>query len=79
MHLEAPTTQQQAITLSPGLQTHAQQASSMVGALEVKATPLEGEQPAAHILSGHPAKSNEPKVDVALLIKSELMRKMERR
>ncbi|CAE6478532.1 unnamed protein product [Rhizoctonia solani] len=80
--LEALTAQlEQAIALSQGLQTHAERASSTIAALEAKVVALEEEQRAARILGGQlPAKSEtSAESDLAQLVKSELMREMERR
>ncbi|KDN41735.1 hypothetical protein RSAG8_07266, partial [Rhizoctonia solani AG-8 WAC10335] len=80
--LEALTAQlEQAITLSQGLQTHAERASSTIAALEAKVIALEEEQRASRVLGGQPAvRSNiSAENDIAQLVKSELMREMERR
>ncbi|KAB5592829.1 cell cycle arrest in response to pheromone-like protein [Ceratobasidium theobromae] len=77
--LEALTTQlEQAITLSQGLQTHAERASNTIAALEAKVVALEEEQRATRILGGQ-TRSEEPGADIAQAVKSELMREMERR
>ncbi|KAG8750023.1 hypothetical protein FRC11_010835 [Ceratobasidium sp. 423] len=80
--LEALTAQlEQAIALSQGLQTHAERASSTIAALEAKVIALEEEQRAARVLGGQPPAKSEASAesDIAQLVKSELMREMERR
>ncbi|KAF8755120.1 Cell cycle arrest in response pheromone-related protein [Rhizoctonia solani] len=80
--LEALTAQlEQAITLSQGLQTHAERASSTIAALEAKVIALEEEQRAARVLGGQPGVKSDisAESDIAQLVKSELMREMEHR
>ncbi|CEL62663.1 putative protein C3H7,13 OS=Schizosaccharomyces pombe (strain 972 / ATCC 24843) GN=SPBC3H7.13 PE=1 SV=1 [Rhizoctonia solani AG-1 IB] len=80
--LEALTSQlEQAIILSQGLQNHAERASSTIAALEAKVVALEEEQRAARVLGGQPAAKSDISMesDIAQLVKSELMREMERR
>ncbi|QRV92339.1 FHA domain protein [Ceratobasidium sp. AG-Ba] len=87
--LEALTSQlEQAITVSQGLQTHAARASSTIAALEAKINALEEEQRASRVLGGQlpPAaepvsvsKSESSESELTQIMKSELMREMERR
>ncbi|CAE6426173.1 unnamed protein product [Rhizoctonia solani] len=78
--LEALTAQlEQAIALSQGLQSHAERASSTIAALEAKVIALEEEQRASRVLGGQPAKSETSADSDLALVKSELMREMERR
>ncbi|CAE6458980.1 unnamed protein product [Rhizoctonia solani] len=80
--LEALTAQlEQAIALSQGLQTHAERASTTIAALEAKVVALEEEQRAARVLGGQALAKSETSAesDIAQLVKSELMREMERR
>lgn len=92
--LEALTAQlEQAIAVSQGLQSHAARASSTIAALEAKVNALEEEQRASRVLGGQlgtgsgsgsvSESKSEPEspadADLASLVKSELMREMERR
>ncbi|KAG8709279.1 hypothetical protein FRC08_018432 [Ceratobasidium sp. 394] len=86
--LEALTAQlEQAIAVSQGLQTHAARASSTIAALEAKINALEEEHRASRVLGGQlpladasvsVSKSEGSESDFTQIMKSELMREMER-
>ncbi|CAE7115937.1 unnamed protein product [Rhizoctonia solani] len=78
--LEALTAQlEQAITLSQGLQSHAERASSTIAALEAKVIALEEEQRAARVLGGQPPVLKSETSAESGIAQSELLREMERR
>ncbi|KAG8700227.1 hypothetical protein FRC09_006099 [Ceratobasidium sp. 395] len=86
--LEALTAQlEQAIAVSQGLQTHAARASSTIAALEAKVIALEEEQRASRVLGGQLAHADgsinvskeDSESELTQIMKSELMREMERR